>query len=75
MPGCWFMGRLVVDEEAVSGKGLPVSCGVEAGFWASCGVLELDLRFEPNPRPLKREFIELIETLESVNQGGRERKK
>jgi hypothetical protein len=33
----------------------------EEGFCAMVvGTLALDLRLEPNPRPLKREFIELI---------------
>jgi hypothetical protein len=32
----------------------------EVGFCAMVGTLALDLRLEPNPRPLKREFIELI---------------
>jgi len=38
------------------------SCGAEevVGFCAMVGTLALDLRLEPNPRPLKREFIELI---------------
>jgi hypothetical protein len=55
------MGRLVVDDEAVEGVGLPASCGVEVvGFCAMVGTLALDLRLEPNPRPLNREFIELI---------------
>jgi hypothetical protein len=55
------MGRLVVDDEAVESVGLPASCGVEeAGFCAMVGTLGLDLRLEPNPRPLNREFIELI---------------
>jgi hypothetical protein len=55
------MGRLVVEDEAVDGVGLPGSCGVEEeGFCAIVGTLALDLRLEPNPRPLKREFIELI---------------
>jgi hypothetical protein len=56
------MGRLVVEDEAVEGTGLPGSCGVEAeGFCcAMVGTLALDLRLEPNPRPLNREFIELI---------------
>jgi hypothetical protein len=41
--------------------GLPGSCGVEeVGFCAIVVTLALDLRLEPNPRPLKREFIELI---------------
>lgn len=45
--------------------GLPGSCGAEeVGFWAMVGVLALDLRLEPNPRPLKREFIELIRSKE-----------
>jgi hypothetical protein len=58
----WFIGRLVVEDEAVDGGiGLPGSCGVEEeGFCAMVGTLALDLRLEPNPRPLKREFIELI---------------
>jgi hypothetical protein len=56
------MGRLVVDDEAVESVGLPASCGVEeVGFCAMVvGTLGLDLRLEPNPRPLNREFIELI---------------
>ena len=55
------MGRLVVEDEAVEGRGLPGSCGAEEeGFCAMVGTLALDLRLEPNPRPLKREFIELI---------------
>jgi hypothetical protein len=55
------MGRLVVDDEAVEGVGLPGSWGVEeVGFCAIVGTLALDLRLEPNPRPLNREFIELI---------------
>jgi hypothetical protein len=36
------------------------------GFWAIVGTFALDLRLEPNPRPLKREFIELIRTKEGV---------
>ena len=55
------MGRLVDDEAAEVGTGLPASCGVEeVGFCAETGTLGLDLRLEPNPRLLKREFIELI---------------
>jgi hypothetical protein len=61
------MGRLVVEDEADGGMGLPTSCGAEEvgfwlGFWARVGVLPLDLRLDPNPRPFKREFIELIRT-------------
>jgi hypothetical protein len=56
------MGKLVVEDEAVEGRtGLPASCGAEdVGFCAMVGTLALDFRLEPNPRPLKREFIELI---------------
>lgn len=51
-------------DEAVEGIGLPGrSCGV-VGFCAMVGTLALDFRLEPNPRLLKREFIELIESLE-----------
>ena len=55
------MGRLVDEDEAVEVTGRPDSWGVEeVGFCAIVGTLALDLRLEPNPRPLKREFIELI---------------
>jgi hypothetical protein len=56
------MGRLVVDEAAEAVVGLPGSCGVEEeGFCAiEVGMCALDFRLEPNPRPLNREFIELI---------------
>jgi hypothetical protein len=55
------MGRLVVDDEAVEVVGLPASCGVEdVGFCAMVGTFALDLRLEPNPKLLNREFIELI---------------
>lgn len=59
------MGRLVVDEEGVSrdlaepGRG--GSGGVAAGS-ATVDVVAtaLDLRLDPNPRPFKRVFRELI---------------
>lgn len=67
------MGRLVVDEAAVPGEkgaedgGPPEGWGwgEEAGDEAVAvavvdGEDEVVLRLEPNPRPLKREFIELI---------------
>ncbi len=82
------MGRLVV-EEAADERGLPEfcrcgSCGAEeVGFkwlfcWGTVGALALDLRLEPNPRPLKREFIELIwfegrNQCEGEGRGGGER--
>jgi hypothetical protein len=63
------MGRLEVDDEGVSmglvaepGRG--GSGGVEVGFGSGEEVVRaataLDLRLDPNPRPLKREFRELI---------------
>lgn len=54
------MGRLVV-EEAAEERGR--SCGVEEEvgvFCAVVGMLALDLRLEPSPKPLKREFRELM---------------
>jgi hypothetical protein len=54
----------VVEDEAVEGISLPGSCGAEEeGVCAIVvGMLALDLRLEPNPRPLKREFIELMKS-------------
>jgi hypothetical protein len=55
----------VVDEEGVS-RGLAAPGrggrgGVAAGSGTVVvGATALDLRLEPNPRPLKREFRELI---------------
>ena len=37
------------------------------GSWAIVGTTALDLRLEPNPRPLNREFIELIRARERCN--------
>jgi hypothetical protein len=56
------MGRLVVEDAAELETGLPWSCGTEEGLVATeVGTLALDLRLDPNPRPLKREFkLELI---------------
>jgi hypothetical protein len=56
------------------------SCGAEeevVGFCAMVGTLALDLRLEPNPRPLKREFIELIRSRrcnQCEEKGGRKEK-
>ena len=76
------MGRLVVDEEGVSrglaepgrgGRG-----GVEEGSGTTggedVGPTALDLRLEPTPRPLKREFRELIRRVKgSEGEEGRRR--
>jgi hypothetical protein len=55
------MGRLVVEDDGVSRAGRGGTGGREVGLgsidvWATA----LDLRLEPNPRPFKREFKELI---------------
>ena len=64
------MGRLAVEEEAVSrdrggpeseeGVGSVVAEEVGLRGLIEVGATALDLRLEPNPRPLKREFKELI---------------
>ena len=54
-------------------RGCP-SCGAdELGLGARvvAGMLALDLRLEPNPRPLKREFIELIRARRCNQKGTR----
>lgn len=72
------MGRLVVedaDEAIEEGMGLPGrSCGEGdwVGFCAIVGTLALDLRLEPNPRLLNREFIELIWPRKEGRRGRRE---
>lgn len=54
------MGEAVPGPGAATGTGLPGSSwGCEVGFCAIVGTAD-DLRLEPNPRLLKREFIELI---------------
>ncbi len=40
------------------------------GFWGREGTLALDLRLEPNPRPLNREFIELIRSIRAQSMRG-----
>jgi hypothetical protein len=45
---------------------------MEVGVCAMVGTLVVDLRLEPNPRLLKREFIELIRTREKERGGGEE---
>jgi hypothetical protein len=58
---------------AAIGTGLPGSSwGAEVGFCAKVGTTALDLRLEPNPRPLKREFIEFIELVGRGSRGGKE---
>jgi len=55
------VGEAAPGPGAAMGTGLPGSSwGAEVGFCAIVGTLADDLRLEPNPSPLKREFIELI---------------
>jgi hypothetical protein len=55
------VGEAAPGPGAATGTGLPGSSwGAEVGFCAIVGTLADDLRLEPNPSPLKREFIELI---------------
>ncbi len=50
------------------------SCGAEVEGGTDDGTLAFDLRLEPNPRPLKREFIELIRTRARKANGRGERR-